>query len=163
LKIAHAAAAVDPAARITALHVMVDPAWMPLAGAEDVDLLQLHALSEGDFRQRRDETFRIYSEWLDRVDNRSGRIVWHERSGSEAAVVDTEAAPAHLVTIARPMTGEGHEALHAAIFTHRHLVLHTPALAKNATPQIGQVMAIAWKPTEATRRAIFRTARWLAR
>jgi len=162
LKIARAAAAIDPAAHITALHVAVDPASLRFATAEEIDLLELRAVTEGDFRQRRDETFRLFTEWKESTYGRGAPVTWREVIGSEEEVVDVESAAAHLVAIAKPATVEGHEALHAAIFSHRHLVLHTP-FASNVDPEIGKIIAIAWKPTEATRRAIFRTERWLGR
>jgi len=163
LKIAGAAAAVDPEAHITALHVMVDPETLAMATDEEIRLHQMRALAGGDFRQRRDSTFRIYNDWLASTDDLKDRVSWREKVGAEEAVIDVEAAAAHLVTIARPATMEGMEALHAAIFLHRHLVLHTPQLAAEASPRIGQVMAIAWKPTEAARRVIFRAERWIGR
>lgn len=163
LRIAAAAAAGFPGAHITALHVMVDPSGLATATDEETRLLQLSAVREGDFRQRRDRTFRIYREWLETAGEIANRSSWHEEAGAEEAVVDMEAAAAHLVTIARPATGAGLHALHAAIFAHRHLVLHTPQLPAGSPPRIGQVMAIAWKPTEAARRAIFRAERWLGR
>ena len=161
LKIAWAAAAVDPNARVTALHVQVEPSSLYVSD-EEIALQQLRESREGTPRERRDRTFEIYSRWLASIGGGDGRVTWREEVGAEESVVDEEGAAAHLVTIARPVTIDGRDALHAALFRHRHLVLHTP-LAAEADPTIGRVMAIAWKPGECARRAIFRAMRWLGR
>lgn len=160
LQIARAAAAIDPEAHITALHVQVDPERLATSD-EELALQRLRAVREGDCRQRREETFRSYNGWLDSVGGKQDWIAWRERVGAEEAIVDEESAAADLVTIASPQTLDGHDALHAALFVHRHLVLHTPPLPPDVAPIVGRVMLIAWKPTESARNAIFRTRSWL--
>ena len=161
LRAARAAARIDPGVRITALHVQVDPARL-VTSDEELVLQQWRVTREGTCQERRDTTYRVYRQWLEAIDGEGGRVEWRERVGAEEAMVDEECRDVDLVTIGKPCSLDGHDALHAALFTHRHLVLHVPPLG-DGDPVIGRSMAIAWKPTERSRNAIARTMPWLKR
>lgn len=161
LRAAHAAARIGVNAQIVALHVQVDPARL-MTSDEEVVFQQWRAIREGNSQARRDATYRIYREWLGTLGGASVRVDWRERIGAEEAMVDEESRDVDLVTIGKPRSLDGHDALHAALFAHRHLVLHAPPIA-DKDPVVGRSMAIAWKPTERSRNAIARTMRWLTR
>lgn len=160
LKAARAAAAIDAEARITALHVQVDPQHL-VTSAEELAIQQLRAIREGTSRERRDRTYDTYSKWLRSIGDYRKPVEWRERVGAEEALVDEECADVDLIAVARPISLDGHDALHAALFRHRHLVLFVPPLGDVAEPVIGRVMVIAWKPNERTLDAIVRAMPWL--
>ena len=160
LKAARAAAAIDPNTRITALHVQVDPRYL-VTSAEELAMQQLRVRREGTSEERRDRTLTVYRDWLGSIDGKRELVEWRERVGAEEALVDEECANTDLVTIGKPRSLDGHDALHAALFMHRHLVLFAPPFGDVSEPVIGRSMAVAWKPTEATRNAIVRTMPWL--
>lgn len=161
LRAAHAAARIDPGAHIRALHVQVDPARL-VTSDEELALQQWRVTREGTCQERRDATHRVYRQWLEAIGGEDGRVEWRERFGAEEVMVDEESRDVDLVTIGKPRSLDGHDALHAALFAHRHLVLHVPPLGEGDAV-IGRSMAVAWKPTERSRNAIARTMPWLKR
>lgn len=163
LQIADAAAYIDSEAVITALHVCVDPPKM-VGSTEEVDIQELRVRDEGTAVERRDEVRRIYDNWAStRAADDGARVEWAEADGAEEESVRDHLGAADLVTIARPKSMDGGDALHAAIFDHRRLVLFTPEAVADPASRFGRSIAIFWKDDEETRSCLTKADPWLKR
>ncbi len=130
-------------ARIEAVHVRHDAleGFMP---TEDV-------MTETRRREIDSESTRLSAELKQGFEawrQRGGSGTWLEVTGETAKVIEDQAVHADLIVIGRPPpghTGPARQALHAALFDARRLILLVP----EEIPQtLGRHIAIAWKPSE---------------
>lgn len=162
LEAAAAAARIDPAAEIVALHVKVEP--MHLYGSdEEVAFQRLRESQEGTADDRAREARRAFDEWLVAAPPEiAARVRFEERVGAEEEMVQRESAAARLLVMARPHNLDGHDAFHAAVFLSRKPLLLTPAQWQvEAGGRIERHMLIAWKENEQARRAVAGALPWL--
>ncbi|NTC84087.1 hypothetical protein [Agrobacterium tumefaciens] len=161
LLIADAAGAVAPGSAITALHVCVDPAKIG-GSVEEIDMQEMRIREEGTAFQRRDQVRAIFEDWAARREQSPARATaeWVEVDSGEEDAVRNHLGSADLVTIARPQSMDGGDALHAALFDHRSLLLFTPEI--DCAPKfLGRSIAVLWKDDEETRSCLQKAALWL--
>ncbi len=162
LDAAAAAAGIDPAARIEALHVKVDPR---VAGRldEEVALYQARDHYEGSADERARATWAEFEAWIATAPPEiASRIDRREVAGCEQTTVVREASGTGLLVMARPHDLDGHDALYAALFMSGKPLLLVPGNWKSqAGASLERHMLIAWKPTVQARRAVAGALPWL--
>ncbi|HVV92543.1 MAG TPA: universal stress protein [Hyphomicrobiales bacterium] len=153
-----AAQAVD--GRIVALHVGYHPAHV-WTSAEETALQGLRERREGTPDQRLALIRAAFDEWR-HADPVRADAAWRDGEGDVESCVDREAEKADLLVVVHPGNLDASDALHAAIFQSRRLVLVAPRRAEppRRGPLTRHVM-IGWKPGDHARRAIAAAAPWL--
>jgi nucleotide-binding universal stress UspA family protein len=162
---AAAVAAVDPACRIEALHIRVDPESLILP-TEEVMTRKRRAELEASLAERAQRLRLAYDEWAQAAAGLADRAAWHEVAGAVEAVVTARGKLADLLVLARPAGSEGEEALHAALFAVGRLFLLVPpdgGAGQARRLEFGRHMAIAWKASETAERAVVGALPWLRR
>jgi nucleotide-binding universal stress UspA family protein len=154
-----AAIAADRDAAIEILHVRVDPGSLILPTEEVMTKTRREAL-EFMLAERSRLVQQAFHEWSRVYQGLAGRARWEEISGTIEAELAARGKDADLLVLARPVGGEGDEALHAAIFAVRHLFLLVPP---DGAGDFGHHMAIAWKASETAKRAVLAAIPWLKR
>jgi nucleotide-binding universal stress UspA family protein len=150
------AAAIDPRAVLTALHIEVDPDRIR-AAPEEVSLQHLREPQEGSSHDRAIQIQRIYEFWA--AANRSSTATWRKSVGTVDATLTKEAAHADLIVLCQAHNLDGADALHAAIFHGRKLVLFVP---RGPLRQLSlDHLAVAWKNTPQASKAVQQARPWL--
>jgi nucleotide-binding universal stress UspA family protein len=153
------AIAADRDAAIEILHVRVDPRSLVLPTEEVMTKTRREAL-ESMLAERSRQVQRAFHEWSAASADLAGRARWQEITGTVEAEVTARGKSAGLLVLARPVDGEGDDALHAAIFAVRRLFLLVPP---DGAGDFGHHMAVAWKASETAERAVLAAMPWLRR
>lgn len=130
-----------PAARLVAAHIQVDPRSYA-AGQEETDLQLMRTATEGSVAERAAATRRIFDAWSHSAGSIGARTMWHETMGSEETAISEFAAQVDMIVLARPRNLDSRDAFHAAIFSHR-LVLVIPE-TKSSASTFCQHVAVGW-------------------
>jgi nucleotide-binding universal stress UspA family protein len=154
-----AAVAANHETTIEVVHVRVDPRSLILP-TEEVMTKTRRAELESMLAERSRLVQRAFHEWSVSSADLAGRARWQEITGSVEAEVTARGKGAGLLVLARPVEGEGEEALHAAIFAVRRLFLLVPP---DGAGDFGHHMAIARKASETAERTVLAAMPWLKR
>jgi nucleotide-binding universal stress UspA family protein len=154
-----AAVAADRDAAIEILHVRVDPRGLILP-TEEVMTKTRRAELEAMLAERSRLVRRAFHEWSQASAGLAGRARWQEITGKVEAEVTARGKGADLLVLARPVDGEGDDALDAAIFAVRRLFLFVPP---GGAGDFGHHIAVAWKPSETAERTVLAAMPWLKR
>jgi nucleotide-binding universal stress UspA family protein len=154
-----AAVAADHDTTIEILHVRVDPRSLILPTEEVMTKTRREEL-ESMLSERSRLVQRAFHEWSVASAELAGRARWQEITGTVEAEVTARGKSAGLLVLARPVDGEGDDALHAAIFAVRRLFLLVPP---DGAGDFGHHMAIAWKASETAERTVLAAMPWLKR
>jgi nucleotide-binding universal stress UspA family protein len=157
---AWAAAQVDTAATIEALHVKVDPDKI-VEAPEEAAIQKLRERQEGTAEDRARAVKDVYNQWLGTHAEADGRIELSEIVGVEQDVVLHEAKTASLTVLARPHDLDAHDAMHALLFDAARPLLVPGSWRTAGQAAFAAHMAIAWKSTPQARRAVDGAALWL--
>ncbi|HVX28968.1 MAG TPA: universal stress protein [Nitrolancea sp.] len=130
-----------PAARLVAAHVQVDP-HRYAADQEEIDLQLLRTRTEGSPTERATAIRRVFDTWARSAGTIGQRTMWHETIGAEETAISAFAAEVDLIVLARPQNLDSRDAFHAAIFSHR-LVLVIPETRSSAS-SFCQHIAVGW-------------------
>lgn len=143
-------------ARLSALHICVDPAKL-IAAAEEIDLQKMREMQEGTAQERLRQARYVFEGWLAFS---GARVKWLEHVGNVTSSLIAEVKDAALIAVAQPHNLDSADALHAAIFNTGRPVLFVPT--EGSLPaSLGEHIVIAWKPRTQARKAIMRTIPWL--
>jgi nucleotide-binding universal stress UspA family protein len=154
-----AAIAADRDAAIEILHVRVDPRSLVLPTEEVMTKTRREAL-ESMVAERSRQVQRAFHEWSAASAELASRARREEITGTVEAEVTARGRRADLLVLARPVDGEGDDALHAAIFAVRRLFLLVPP---GGAGDFGRHIAVAWKASETAERAVLAAIPWLKR
>jgi enolase len=156
LEVAQRAAQRAGALPLAALHIAADPKKL-IADAEEIDLQAMRELAEGPAQERLALARRVFEAW---VAQSGARVRWLQEVGDITKSLIADVREAALVVIAQPHNLDSADALHAAIFNARSLVLFVP-IAGALPPTLGRHMMIAWKPRTQVRKAVMHALPWL--
>ncbi|TPG55876.1 universal stress protein [Roseomonas nepalensis] len=141
---------------LVVLHPDVDPEQL-VATPEEIAIQQLREAREGSAVSRAAAVRAVFDKWA-AASPRGREAEWRERPGAVAEAVNSAAAEAGLIVLARPHNLDGQDALHEAIFHADRLLLLVP----NApSPAALAHFALAWEPEDAARRALAAALPWL--
>jgi nucleotide-binding universal stress UspA family protein len=154
-----AAVVADRDSAIEILHVRVDPRSLILPTEEVMTKTRREEL-ESMLAERSRLVQRAFHEWSVASAELAGRARWQEITGTIDAEVTARGKHADLLVLARPVDGEGDDALHAAILAVRRLFLLVPP---DGAGDFGHHMAVAWKASETAERAVLAAMPWLRR
>lgn len=154
LDAAATAAAADPASRLTVLHVRVDPESLILPTEEVMTKRRRAALEEEANRHAR-AIRTVFDAWRQAT---GIAAAWDEIVGTVETGVVPRGKTADLIVLAQPAENGGRDALHAALFETRRLLLYVPAAA---APGFGRHIAIAWKDCDQAKAAVAAALPWL--
>lgn len=152
-------AALGEDTRITALHIGYDPdhGW---SSAEEADLQAFRNLSEGTVGERLAHIRAGFETWRSAAPERAD-TAWRECGGQVDICVGREAQDADLLVLVHPGNLDARDALHAALFRSKRLVLVVPRHRSATGWRLSRHIMIGWKPGEHARRAITAATPWL--
>lgn len=148
-------------ARIDAVQVGFDPEY-GIVSAEELDIQQIREAFEGRAADRRARVKQIFDAWKASASG-AAEIGWHVDLGAVGGDVEAEAASADLIVMGRPFNLDARDALHAALFRTKRLVLVAPEEASGGVESVGRRIVVGWKPTDQAERAVEAAAPWLRR
>lgn len=155
------AAAFDAETVIFAVHVGFDPK-NALVSAEELDVQYLRDATEGAAEVRTARVKAAFDAWISNAAG-AGKVRWKDDTGDITTNVVEEAGKADLVVIGRPLHLDAKDALRAALFKIRRLVLIAPRKTIPEGRIVGRHMVVGWKPGEPARHAIEAAVPWLNR
>lgn len=163
LDAAMAAAAIDPAARIEALHVRVDPEKIAHTD-EDLAMMQMAEHGRPSAKQQSEDVRQAFDQWLATAKD-VDRVAWREVVAEEFPAIAEESIAADMVVVLRGTTRDTRGALEAALAGTECPALIIPEnwTATGAKAALTMHMVVAWKPCDEARRAIHGAMPWLAR
>lgn len=148
-------------ARIDAIQIGFDPE-RGIVSAEELDIQQIRETFEGCAADRRARVKQIFDAWKASA-SQAPEIGWHADLGAVGGDVEAEAASADLIVMGRPSNLDARDALHAALFRTKRLVLVVPEEASTGVESVGRRIVVGWKPTDQAERAVEAAAPWLRR
>jgi nucleotide-binding universal stress UspA family protein len=154
-----AAVAASGYGALETLHVRVDPRSLILPTEEVMTKTRREEL-EAMLGERSRLTRQAFDAWSAASAGGAAAVRWQEVTGTVEAEVTSRGKRADLLVLARPVDGEGDDALHAAIFTTGRPFLLVPP---DGAGDFGHHMAIAWKASETAERAVQAALPWLKR
>jgi nucleotide-binding universal stress UspA family protein len=132
-----------PAARLVALHVEVDPRHL-VADDEEIVVQRLREKREGTAAERAVAVRKVFDEWWHSNGSIGARTTWRKLVGAEETALIQAMKDIDLAILPRPGNLDSQDALHAAIFSHRLVLIMPPSAA--AGTGFCRHVAIGWKP-----------------